>query len=117
MRVLFDFALIQHQAQLFRVLDLIHEATLSGIPVTKRCVWALFIQGMITLLIIQHRDVFYKDVPLFKNQRIVDTVKKKYCPLSFFFSLVQLVDDIAATFELDRSDLNIVYILVHFTLD
>ncbi|KAF9522650.1 Spo11/DNA topoisomerase VI subunit A [Crepidotus variabilis] len=59
-------------AQLFRFLDLVQEATLSGIPTTKR-------------------DIYYKDVPLFKSQRVVDT----------------LVDDLAATFELERSDLNI----------
>ncbi|KAF8971127.1 Spo11/DNA topoisomerase VI subunit A [Flammula alnicola] len=59
-------------AQLFRVLDLAHEATLSGVPATKR-------------------DIYYKDVPLFKTQKVVD----------------MLVDDIAATFELERSDLNI----------
>ncbi|CAA7260586.1 unnamed protein product [Cyclocybe aegerita] len=59
-------------AQLFRVLDLAHEATLSGVPATKR-------------------DIYYKDVGLFKTQRVVDG----------------LVDDLAATFELERSDLNI----------
>ncbi|PPQ90548.1 hypothetical protein CVT25_015862 [Psilocybe cyanescens] len=59
-------------AQLFRVLDLAHEATLNGIPATKR-------------------DIYYQDVPLFKKQKVVDT----------------LVDDLAATFQLERSDLNI----------
>ncbi|KAF9482249.1 DNA topoisomerase IV, alpha subunit, partial [Pholiota conissans] len=50
-------------AQLFKVLDLAHEAT----------------------------DIYYRDVSLFGKQRVVDS----------------LVDDLAATFELDRSDLNI----------
>ncbi|KAF9462276.1 Spo11/DNA topoisomerase VI subunit A [Collybia nuda] len=59
-------------AQLFRVLDLAHEAVINGVPVTKR-------------------DIYYKDVPLFKKQRVVD----------------DLVDDVAATFGLGRSDLNI----------
>ncbi|KIM45445.1 hypothetical protein M413DRAFT_24646 [Hebeloma cylindrosporum] len=59
-------------AQLFRVLDLAHEASLSGVPTTKR-------------------DIYYKDVALFKSQKVVDT----------------LVDDLASTFGLDRSDLNI----------
>ncbi|KAF9010696.1 Spo11/DNA topoisomerase VI subunit A [Cyathus striatus] len=59
-------------AQLFRVLDLAHEAVLNNVPVTKR-------------------DMYYRDVPLFKSQKAVDT----------------LVDDIAATFQLERSDLNI----------
>ncbi|KAH9484960.1 Meiotic recombination protein SPO11 [Psilocybe cubensis] len=62
----------QALAQLFRVLDLAHEATLKGVPVTKR-------------------DIYYQDVSLFKKQKTVDT----------------LVDDLAATFELARSDLNI----------
>lgn len=60
-------------AQLFNVLDITHEALLTGIPTTKR-------------------DVFYKDVGQFGSQGVVD----------------QLVDDIAATWDLQRSDLNIV---------
>ncbi|KAK7005771.1 Spo11/DNA topoisomerase VI subunit A [Favolaschia claudopus] len=59
-------------AQLFKVLDLMHEAIIDDIPTTKR-------------------DMYYKDVPLFKKQRVVDN----------------LVDDIAATLELDRADLNV----------
>ncbi|KAF8069998.1 topoisomerase acting in meiosis [Lyophyllum atratum] len=63
---------IRPMAQLLRVLDLTHEALVDDVPATKR-------------------DIYYKDVPLFKSQRVVDS----------------LVDDLAATFELDRSDLNI----------
>ncbi|KAF7782146.1 hypothetical protein Agabi119p4_1522 [Agaricus bisporus var. burnettii] len=59
-------------AQLFRVMDLAHEAIIEDIPTTKR-------------------DIFYNDVQLFNSQRTVDT----------------LVDDLAATFDLDRSSLNI----------
>ncbi|KAF7976080.1 hypothetical protein HWV62_7642 [Athelia sp. TMB] len=59
-------------AQLFRVLDLTHEALVDDIPATKR-------------------DVYYKDVPLFQKQGVVD----------------RLIDDLAATFELERSDLNV----------
>ncbi|THH16589.1 hypothetical protein EW146_g4075 [Bondarzewia mesenterica] len=59
-------------AQLFRVVDLAHEALVDEIPTTKR-------------------DVYYKDVPLFKSQVVVD----------------RLVDDIAATLSLGRADLNI----------
>ncbi|KAF8232202.1 DNA topoisomerase IV, alpha subunit [Tricholoma matsutake] len=59
-------------AQLFRVLDIAHEAITYDIPITKR-------------------DIYYKDVALFKHQRTVDN----------------LVDDLAATFELERSDLHI----------
>ncbi|KAH7927510.1 DNA topoisomerase IV, alpha subunit [Leucogyrophana mollusca] len=49
-----------------------HEAILDDVPLTKR-------------------DMYYKDVPLFKSQATVD----------------RLVDDLAATFELERADLNI----------
>ena len=60
-------------AQLFAVLDITHESLTTGVPTTKR-------------------DAFYKDVPLFKTQGVVN----------------RLVDDLAATWELRRSDLNIV---------
>ncbi|PBL01951.1 DNA topoisomerase IV, alpha subunit [Armillaria gallica] len=59
-------------AQLFHVLDSMHESVISGVPVTKR-------------------DIYYKDVPLLKTQRTVDN----------------LVDDLAATFDLERSQLNV----------
>ncbi|KAJ7902129.1 topoisomerase acting in meiosis [Mycena olivaceomarginata] len=59
-------------AQLFKVMDLIHEAIVDGVPATKR-------------------DMYYKDVALFKKQNVVDN----------------LVDDLAATFEIDRADLNV----------
>ncbi|KAJ7163551.1 topoisomerase acting in meiosis [Mycena crocata] len=59
-------------AQLFKVLDLMHAAVIDNVPATKR-------------------DIYYKDVPLFGKQRVVDN----------------LVDDLAATLELERSDLNV----------
>ncbi|KAJ7691276.1 Spo11/DNA topoisomerase VI subunit A, partial [Mycena rosella] len=59
-------------ARLFKVLDLMHEAVVDDVPATKR-------------------DMYYKDVPLFKTQKVVDN----------------LVDDLAATFELERADLNV----------
>ncbi|KAJ7747262.1 topoisomerase acting in meiosis [Mycena metata] len=59
-------------AQLFRVLDFMHEAVVDNVPATKR-------------------DMYYRDVPLFKKQNVVDN----------------LVDDLAATFELERADLNV----------
>ncbi|KAJ4487334.1 Spo11/DNA topoisomerase VI subunit A [Lentinula edodes] len=49
-----------------------HEAVIENVPVTKR-------------------DIYYRDVPLFKEQRIVDNI----------------VDDIAASLKLERSDLNV----------
>ncbi|KNZ76682.1 Meiotic recombination protein rec12 [Termitomyces sp. J132] len=57
---------------MMRVLDLAHEAIIDDTPATKR-------------------DIYYKDVLLFRNQRTVNS----------------LVDDIAATLTLQRSDLNI----------
>ncbi|KAG7091079.1 hypothetical protein E1B28_010136 [Marasmius oreades] len=59
-------------AQIFKVLSYMHEAVIDGIPATKR-------------------DIYYRDVSLFKNQRVVDN----------------LVDDIAASLDLERSDLKI----------
>ncbi|KAN0091017.1 Spo11/DNA topoisomerase VI subunit A [Tylopilus felleus] len=59
-------------AQLLRVMNCAHEALSENLPLTKR-------------------DLFYKDVPLFKSQRTVD----------------KLVDDLAATLNLDRAHLNI----------
>ncbi|KAH9855196.1 DNA topoisomerase IV alpha subunit [Lenzites betulinus] len=59
-------------AQLFRTMDLMHEAVIDDIPTTKR-------------------DMYYKDVELFGSQSTVD----------------KLVDDLAATFQLSRADLNV----------
>ncbi|KAG8882980.1 endodeoxyribonuclease [Tulasnella sp. 331] len=59
-------------AALLRVVGLSHEALVNDIPTTKR-------------------DMFYKDLPIFRKQSVVD----------------KLVDDLAATFELTRSDLNV----------
>ncbi|KAE9411586.1 DNA topoisomerase IV, alpha subunit [Gymnopus androsaceus JB14] len=59
-------------AQLFSVVSIMHEAIIQGIPVTKR-------------------DIYYRDVPLFKNQKTVDNI----------------VDDLAASMNLERSDLNV----------
>jgi len=59
-------------AQLLRVMDLMHEALISDVPTTKR-------------------DLYYKDVSLFKSQAVVD----------------RLIDDLAATFGLGRADLNV----------
>ncbi|KAF8348196.1 topoisomerase acting in meiosis [Amanita rubescens] len=59
-------------AQLFKTLDLSHEALIVNEPLTKR-------------------ELFYRDVALFKSQRVVD----------------QLVDDVAASFRLERHEMNI----------
>ncbi|KAF8627831.1 hypothetical protein AX15_004249 [Amanita polypyramis BW_CC] len=59
-------------AQLFRMLDLSHEAVIADEPMTKR-------------------ELFYRDVALFKSQRVVD----------------QLLDDVTASFLIERRDMNI----------
>jgi hypothetical protein len=55
------------------------------------------------------RDMYYKDVPLFKVQGTVDRV----CSFEYGVSLLhphprQLVDDLAVTLDLERADLKIV---------
>ena len=56
------------------------------------------------------RDIFYRDVQLFRTQRVVDTVSNRR--IDYGSNITdhnsQLVDDVAATFQLERSDLNIV---------
>ncbi|KIM32154.1 hypothetical protein M408DRAFT_214618 [Serendipita vermifera MAFF 305830] len=61
---------MQGFAVLIAVLTYIYEALVTGVPITKR-------------------DIYYRDVALFKRQSVVDN----------------LVDDIAATFEVERDDL------------
>jgi len=54
------------------------------------------------------RDIYYNDVQLFKSQKTVDTVSITLVSgvKSLKYTL-QLVDDLAATLDLDRSFLNI----------
>ncbi|KAG2079070.1 DNA topoisomerase IV, alpha subunit [Suillus decipiens] len=59
-------------AQILRVMDFAHQALVDNVSLTKR-------------------DMYYKDVPLFKAQGTVD----------------RLVDDLAATLGLERADLKI----------
>ncbi|QSL64903.1 hypothetical protein MERGE_002207 [Pneumocystis wakefieldiae] len=59
-------------AVLVRVLDLIHESLVSNTPVTKR-------------------NIYYRDINLFKESRIVD----------------KIIEDIAYTFRVQRSALNV----------
>lgn len=58
-------------AQLFRVLDLTHEALVDGVPGTKRQVSVRILTAYPTQSYVL-RDMYYKDVPLFKTQRVVD---------------------------------------------
>ncbi|KAK7692667.1 hypothetical protein QCA50_004300 [Cerrena zonata] len=59
-------------AQVLRIVDLMHEALHDDLPITKR-------------------DMYYRDVALFKKQSVVD----------------KHVDDIAATIGVSRGDLNV----------
>jgi meiotic recombination protein SPO11 len=55
-----------------RLLDLTHEAILDDLPATKRfifCVNSLICSKEFL------RDIFYKDVALFKTQKVVDNVR------------------------------------------
>ena len=54
-----------------RLLDLTHEAILDGLPATKR--FAFCINSLICSEEFL-RDIFYKDVALFKTQKVVDNV-------------------------------------------
>lgn len=55
--------------------------------------------------------MYYRDVPLFQVQRTVDNVRdalgRHFCASHYLF-FWQFVDDLAATFELERADLNVV---------
>jgi DNA topoisomerase VI subunit A len=60
------------------------------------------------------RDIYYKDVPLFQKQVVVDRVSLYLViePVHLLTMVrIQLIDDLAATFELERSDLNVVSLL------
>lgn len=62
----------KHIAHLLKIMSYAHRALEQGISLTKR-------------------DIYYKDVALFKSQKIVD----------------RFIDDLAATLQWDRADLNI----------
>ena len=54
-----------------------HEATLSGVPSTKRYTIQLVLCNTYGANLVLLRDIFYRDVPLFKTQRVVDTVSNR----------------------------------------
>jgi DNA topoisomerase VI subunit A len=62
-------------AQLFKVMDLIHEAIVDGVPATKRFVFPLLNSQALKR---RERDMYYKDVALFKKQNVVDNVGNTY---------------------------------------
>jgi len=51
-----------------------HEATLSGVPATKRYTIELEVCNTHGANLVLLRDIFYRDVQLFRTQRVVDTV-------------------------------------------
>lgn len=55
---------------MFKVMDLMHEALHDGIPTTKRSI-RIFAYCAFQDLILS-RDMYYKDVTLFKKQSVVD---------------------------------------------
>ena len=67
--------------------------------------------GKILIIVLNHdgRDLYYKDVSLFKKQSAVDNVSYIHIfVIDYIVYEPQIVDDIAATLALNRSDLNVV---------
>lgn len=97
--------------QAVRVLDIVHESLVKDVSVTKRYS-AKFFSSMDAHTDITHRDIFYRDVPLFKAQSTVDKACQCYLlPFScvaLILYLLKLVDDFAATFGTSRGNLNVV---------
>ena len=79
------------------ILNTTHESLVTDLPTTKR--YASHFMNTRVATDGSGRDIFYQDVGLFGNQREVD----------------QLTDDLAATFGLERSDLNVVSCLFMYT--
>ncbi|KAK3325991.1 Spo11/DNA topoisomerase VI subunit A [Apodospora peruviana] len=85
---------------LFRILELVHEALLSGNLITKRfdIVWCLISQMIMHNTLedqadfVAHRNIYYQNIELFKSQSMVDN----------------MVDNLALTLGVGRGDLNIV---------
>ena len=80
-----------------RILELIHEALISKVVVSKRFVAELSLALMRLLLCNDAefnfvRNIYYKDPSLFKKQAVVD----------------RYVDILAFTFGVQRADLNVV---------
>lgn len=78
-------------AVVLRILELIHEALINKIILTKRCIFNR--RPLINGLDLQaFRDIYYRDPALFSKQSVVD----------------RYVDDLACTFGVPRSLLNVV---------
>ncbi len=87
-------ALIKTLAVLIRILDLMHEALIDNVIVSKRCVSTIWnpSTSIRISLTLQCRNIYYKDPALFKTQFTVD----------------YYVDIIAHTFGVSRLALNVV---------
>jgi len=104
-----------NKAQILRVMDFAHQALVDDVPLTKRY---LSLKDENEVTDSAPRDMYYKDVPLFKSQGTVDRVRSLsmvYLSLLHTYTS-QLVDDLAMTLDLDRADLKIV-ILCHLVTD
>lgn len=71
------------------IIDIVHEALISDTPITKRFA---FDTNLLHRLDVYFRDIFYRNVPLFKKQQVVD----------------ETVDDLAATLRVERDELLVV---------
>ena len=79
-------------AVVLRMLELIHEALVNDVVVSKRFAEALR-PASITMLTVSHcRNIYYKDPELFKSQKVVD----------------RYVDILSYTFGIQRAALNVV---------
>lgn len=79
---------------MFRIIELSHEALLSGTLITKRCVTVSVQIGTCTLDSDLDRNIYYQNMELFRSQSMVD----------------EMVDNLAFTLGVGRGDLNIVRI-------
>ncbi len=91
--------LTRSTAVLFRILELIHEALISNVIVSKRYsisrFWRFsfhFETSFRGLIPVSFRNIYYKDPSLFKTQAVVD----------------RCVDSLAYTFDVPRAKLNVV---------
>jgi len=76
-------------AALLRILELSHEALVTGIVTTKRLLVLAQISNRLLILV---RDIYYREPELFLKQSVVN----------------RYVDDIAYTLGVDRDALNVV---------
>lgn len=71
---IFSATHLRFLARLFRVIELVQEAIICGIPITKRSVVCslVFLANYYLNVIVS--EIFYRDVTLFRNQSVVNKV-------------------------------------------